>query len=330
MLDRNVNRNSPSDWSSCHAPPESKSMRPPAVRPACRSSAPASRRRPGHDRRKTAPSDPPAPDARRAIVRDDPKRDVTDRQERVERRGAHELGPATHAGYDVGELQCGRHGAAVLRRPGHARRLAAAEDRFVGPQRHFLDLRLGVRLLFIRLLVRRSSSSIRSAPLRIRHQCVPHDPQPEAAGALTTRRNRFPSLAIVGGGVIDRVRAEAQPRRGVGDVRVARAALAVFTVAMRRDRDVERHRAQVRRVAQPVHRRLGIAVLQLAVGRAHAAHRLERAGHALGGARDLPEPLLVQKSVPAVAEAAGADVCTCALRTGRRCSAARTGRWQTR
>jgi hypothetical protein len=36
--------------------------------------------------------------------------------------------------------------------------------------------------------------------LVIRHQCVPHEEQPEAADTFTTRRNKFPSLAIVAGG----------------------------------------------------------------------------------------------------------------------------------
>src|SRR5262249_35245767 len=43
----------------------------------------------------------------------------------------------------------GRRAAAVLSLAGDTRGLAAAEHRFVGPQRHFLNLRLRVRLAHV-------------------------------------------------------------------------------------------------------------------------------------------------------------------------------------
>src|ERR1700688_1220222 len=66
----------------------------------------------------------------------------------------------------------------------------------------------------------------------------------------------------------DRTGVTAQPGGSLGQVRVPGPALAVFTVAMRRDRDIERHGPQVRDPTQPVYRRLGIAALELAVRRA--------------------------------------------------------------
>jgi len=94
-----------------------------------------------------------------------------------------------------------RSSAAVLGRPRSARRFAASEDRFVGPKRNLLNLRLGIGPLLSLCLVARSGLVHASAPApRFRPQCAPHDPQPEAAGTLTTRKNRFPSLVTVGGG----------------------------------------------------------------------------------------------------------------------------------
>src|SRR5262252_6697317 len=82
---------------------------------------------------------------------------------------------------------------------------------------------------------------------------------------------------------------------------------AVFAVAVRHDRDAERHRAQVRSAAQPVDWRFRIAVFELAVGGTHAADRLEHARHALGWPRCFPGALAPQELLPAGTESV-ADV----------------------
>src|SRR5215831_593209 len=61
-------------------------------------------------------------------------------------------------------------------------------------------------------------------------------------------------------------------------------------------------------MAEEIDRRLGIAVFELAVGRAHAAHRLDLTRRALGDAGDLLLPHLPEKVVPALAETASAQV----------------------
>ena len=199
MLDRNVNRNSPSDRSSCHAPPESKSMRPPhsagRVGPA-RADVDVS---PAMIRAKTIRAIRLAPDARRGSS--ETTRNVMSPIDRkVSNGGALKSRSLYPGGHDVGALQ--REG--IVQRccagPRRARRLAAAEDRFVGPQRNFLDLRLVVGLFLVRLLVPVVSSIVFNSSSTSDINAWPHDPQPEAAGALTTRRNRLPSFAIVGGG----------------------------------------------------------------------------------------------------------------------------------
>ena len=89
----------------------------------------------------------------------------------------------------------------MLSRPGDTRRLAASEDRFVGSEWNLLDLRLRIRFLEIVCRILRESL-VHGAPLVRESGCqwLPHDPQLEAAGPLTTRKNRFPSLVTVGGG----------------------------------------------------------------------------------------------------------------------------------
>ena len=52
--------------------------------------------------------------------------------------------------------------------------------------------------------------------------------------------------------LIEGLRAQPQPIRGVHDVRVAGSALAVFTVAVRRHRNIERPGPEVGDAAQPV------------------------------------------------------------------------------
>src|SRR5215831_10683542 len=77
---------------------------------------------------------------------------------------------------------------------------------------------------------------------------------------------------------------------------------------MRRYGDLESFRAQVCDMAKKIHRRLRIAILELAVGRTHAAHGLDLTGRALGDAGDLLPPHLLQKMLPAFAEASPAQV----------------------
>src|ERR1051325_10399840 len=60
----------------------------------------------------------------------------------------------------------------------------------------------------------------------------------------------------------------------------------VFAVAVRADVDVEGHGPQMRGLAQPIDRRLRVAVLELSVRRAHAAERAQRAVRALRRPRD--------------------------------------------
>ncbi len=89
----------------------------------------------------------------------------------------------------------------MLSRPGRARRLAASEHRFVGPEWNLLDLRLGIRLPEILCLILRECLVHGATPVReFGRQWVPHDPQLEPAGPLTTRKKRFPSRVTVGGG----------------------------------------------------------------------------------------------------------------------------------
>jgi hypothetical protein len=88
----------------------------------------------------------------------------------------------------------------MLGRTGYGRRLARAEDRFVGPERHFLDLWLGVGLPCLFQPVVRGCVVHRSTPGRIRNQWVAHDAQPpEAAPELTTCRKSLPSLFTAAG-----------------------------------------------------------------------------------------------------------------------------------
>src|SRR5215831_1850801 len=77
---------------------------------------------------------------------------------------------------------------------------------------------------------------------------------------------------------------------------------------MRRYGDLESFRAQVCDMAQKIHRRLRIAILELAVGRTHAAHGLDLTGRTLGDAGDLLPPHRFQKMIPAFAEAPPAQV----------------------
>ena len=99
-----------------------------------------------------------------------------------------------------------------------------------------------------------------------------------------------------------------QPGRGLDDGGVPSAAFAVFTLAVRCDPNAKGARPQVCYVAQVIDRRLGVAILELTVGRAHAAHRLERARHALGQSRDFSGALLSQKRFPSLAKRPCPDV----------------------
>src|ERR1700722_262451 len=90
------------------------------------------------------------PDRRRGqavIIGDDTNRDVADREKCFVRNQAPP--PAADAVLSLSRRQRAAAFwtvAAVLGRTGHRARLARAEDGFVGPERHFLDLRLGVGL----------------------------------------------------------------------------------------------------------------------------------------------------------------------------------------
>src|SRR5215471_20329154 len=77
---------------------------------------------------------------------------------------------------------------------------------------------------------------------------------------------------------------------------------------MRRHRYLQSFCSQVRDMAEKIHGRLRIAILELAVGRTHAAHGLDFTGRALGDASDLLPPHLLQKMIPAFAEASPAQV----------------------
>src|SRR5215467_11505842 len=87
-----------------------------------------------------------------------------------------------------------------------------------------------------------------------------------------------------------------------------RSSLTEFAIAMRWHGDLESFCAQVCDVAKKIHRRLGIAVLELAVGRTHASHGFDLTGRALGDAGDLLPPHRFQKMIPAFAEAPPAQV----------------------
>src|SRR5688572_29629098 len=95
---------------------------------------------------------------------------------------------------------------------------------------------------------------------------------------------------------------------------VMRAAAAIFTIAVRRNVPLQRAGTQMRRLAEELDRGLGILVLELPVGRAHAADRRQLARGALGRARALLLPHRRQELFPALLEAALAEVVLIVLR----------------
>ena len=68
---------------------------------------------------------------------------------------------------------------------------------------------------------------------------------------------------------------------------MARSARTKIAFSVRRNFEPERHSAQVRNFTKKLHRGFGIAILQFAVCRTHAAHCVETALHTLGNSLPL-------------------------------------------
>src|SRR5205823_5001226 len=99
-----------------------------------------------------------------------------------------------------------------------------------------------------------------------------------------------------------------EPRGRAHQFVVAAAAFAVLTLAMRTDGQPERVRTQVGDAAEKIDRRFGIAVLELPIRRAHAAHLLQLAGGAFGRPRHLPAAHAAKKSFPALPQRSGPEI----------------------